>query len=264
MKNAWLALALAVSGCAQATTAPPQQPAPQVEVPAQPPQTEPPPPVVEPTPDPGPIDLSVKEDDDSPGPLPQAWSWTFNHANKYAVAKQNVQTARTSYVNAKSSFTAGNLPAPGDFEKANAALEFLNRSYAGLYYAPDATDEQRIATLEEASKTLLDWASYLDTIGLDKLPKSFRTSGSIALTFEDVVHGPAKRWRGEGLSLANACVARAKSNNVSSTASKSCDALVKANANLPQPPHAKTKPECACVPGDPLCSATMSGWCHPK
>lgn len=262
MKIAWLAPLLLVA-CGNSATAPAATPA-HADLPAQPPQTSEPEPVAAPEPEPELVDVATIQPkrDDEVAPLPQTWSWTFNQTNKYAVAKANMQSARTAYTTAAASFTNGSVPAPSVFEKVSSALEFLNRSYAALYYAPDATDEQRVATLEEAANTLLDWASQLDAIGLDKLPKSFRTSGSIALTFEDVVHGPAKRWRGEGLSLATACVARAKANKIDTPAAKTCTNLVKASAAQPAP--SKAKPECACTPGDPLCSATMSGWCHPK
>lgn len=262
MKIAWLA-SLLVAACGNAALPPPATA--HVDVPEQPPQTVPVPTFAAPTPDPPPIDLTARpDDDDTPGPFTGAWSVTFNHLNKYAVARQNMQSARNTYTTATTGFVPGAVPPAADFEKANAALELLNRRYAAVYYAPDATDEERAATLADAASTLLDWASRLDAVGLDELPKTFRTNRAIALTFEDVVSGPAKRWRSEGLALANACLARAKASNVATASVTRCGELVKKNASLPTPPHARTKPECACNPGDPLCSATMSGWCKPK
>ena len=53
--------------------------------------------------------------------------------------------------------TDGGLPAAAEFEKANSALELLNRRYAAAYYASDATGTQRVAMLEQAAEVLLRW-----------------------------------------------------------------------------------------------------------
>ena len=62
-------------------------------------------------------------------------------------------------------------------------------------------------------------------------------------------------------------VARAKTENVDNAAAKSCKTLHDNCAHLSTvktAPKSKAPVECACNPGDPLCSATMSGWCRPR
>jgi len=185
---------------------------------------------------------------------------------KYADAIKNMYSARISYVTAVTPLFAAvdaGAPSATDFEAANSLIDQLNRRSAAAFYAPDATNEQRIEVLDEISTLLLRWSQKLDEMGLAKTPASYRTSGKIALTFEELTHGPAKRWRGEGLTLANLCVQRAKSDHVETSAARACNTLLKTYTTPSTTPPSKSQPECACNPGDPLCSASMSGWCKP-
>lgn len=202
-------------------------------------------------------------------PLTGAWAVTFGHNGYYADAIKNVQSARAAYVAAaKPIFQSDSgVPSAPDFQKANALLDLLNRRFAAAYYAPNATIEERIGVLEEAASTLLRWSQRLDDLGMAQLPATYRTDHRVALTFEEVVQGPAKRWRGEGENLAAICVTRAKTENVDNAATKNCKALHDNYAHLSTvktAPKSKAPAECACNPGDPLCSATMSGWCRPR
>lgn len=202
-------------------------------------------------------------------PLTGAWAVTFGHNGYYADAMKNVQSARAAYAAAaKPIFESdGGVPPAPDFQKANALLDLLNRRFAAAYYAPNATIQERIAVLEEAASTLLRWSQRLDDLGMAQLPATYRTDHRVALTFEEVVQGPAKRWRSEGFNLAGICVTRARTEDVDNAASKSCKTLHDNYAHLSAvkaPPKSKAPAECACNPGDPLCSATMSGWCRPR
>ncbi|MBX3229806.1 MAG: hypothetical protein KIT84_05685 [Labilithrix sp.] len=220
----------------------------------------------EPGPGPAPAPASAADapKDDPSTMLNGAWSATFRHDQKWADAIKNMRDARAAYVAAATPvFTStSGVPAASEFQHVNMLLEQLNRRSAAAYYAPDATSEQRIEVLDEISTMLLRWSQKLDELGLTKTPASYRTNGKIALTFEDVVQGPAKRWRGEGLTLANLCVQRAKSDNVTTSAARACETLHKTYTTAGAPPPA-TQPECACPAGDPLCSASMNGWCKP-
>ena len=197
------------------------------------------------------MDLTVKPEDDSPAPLSDYWAATFNHTAKRPEAV-SMRSARAAYLSAAQSlFTSdAGIPSAQEFQAANAAIELLNRRYAAVYYAPDATSLQRIDSLEEIANILLRWSQRLGELGLDKLPKSYRTNGAIALTFEDVVHGPAKRWHNEGVTLANTCVARAKSENVNSYSARSCSGLVVLYAKTPALASSEVQPERACIAGD--------------
>ncbi len=198
--------------------------------------------------------------DDEPEtiPLSGAWAATFGHTLSYADAMRNVATARAAFLAASKPLfeSDGGVPAPEEFQKANAQMDLLNRRFAGAYYAPNATKDERLAVLEEASVTLLRWERRLDEVGLHVTPATYRSDRRLSLTFEDVTEGPAKRWRNEGYQLSKLCLERAACKQLHDTY-KTAMAKQGAPAKTPAPA------ECACHPGDPLCSATMSGWCRP-
>jgi hypothetical protein len=200
-------------------------------------------------------------------PLSGTWAATFGHTVKYAQARVEADDAFTRFqIAAKPLFDLkdGGALDPNDFQKANAQVDLMNRKFAAAYYAPDVKKEQRIDVLERASTALLSWADRLDQLGLTKTPPSYRTDHRLALTFEEVTHGPAQRWHGEGLALANLCVDRATKDGVTGPNASNCRINAQKYAVVTTPKPKTTAPvECACNPGDPLCSATMSGWCRP-
>jgi hypothetical protein len=94
----------------------------------------------------------------------------------------------------------------------------------------------------------------------------------VALTFEDVAHGPGERWRQEGIALVDLCIVQARSAGIDGPTARQCGALRRsvvgsAGARTSRPAKKPLRDGrvngCACAFGDPLCSASMSGWCHP-
>jgi hypothetical protein len=203
-------------------------------------------------------------------PLSGAWAATFGHTASYAEAMQNVRKAREAFDAASTPLQAaadGGLPNPTAFQRANALMDLLNRRFAAAYYAPNANTEERISVLESAARKLLEWSHDLDRLGLDVTPATFKADARLALTFEEVTEGPSKRWRNEGYQLSKLCVERAESERLDNASTKSCKTLHDRYRRVllrePTPTKSKAPAECACHPGDPLCSATMSGWCRP-
>ena len=202
-------------------------------------------------------------------PLSGAWAATFGHTSSYAEAIGTAHKTHDAFSVASKSLASvdGGLPNPVDFQRANALMDLLNRRLAAAYYAPNATSEQRIAVLSEAASTLLAWSRQLDDMGLGVTPAAFKADHRIALTFEEVTEGPAKRWRGEGYALSKVCLERASSDRIDNAATKSCKQLHDLYKQVllrgTAPPKTKAPAECSCNPGDPLCSSTMSGWCRP-
>lgn len=225
-------------------------------------KVEPPPEI----PEPPPVPVPPRPDEEPETiPLSGAWAASFGHTAPFAEALANAHKTRDAFLAASKPLTT--LDAPAEFQKVNALIDLLNRRFAAAYFAPNATEEERIAVLEEAASTLLAWARRLDEAGLAVTPAKLRTDPRVALTFEEVTEGPAKRWRNEGYHLSKLCVERAATDHVDNAATKSCRNLQNTYklvlANVASPPKTKAPAECACNPGDPLCSSTMNGWCRP-
>lgn len=221
-------------------------------------------------PEPPPLPVPPRPDEEPEVlPLSGAWAATFGHTLKFAEAMDKARFSRRVFEVSKKAIVVvdGGLPSALEFQQANGTMDLLNRNLAAAYFATDATNEQRIRVLEEASSTLLAWAKRLDELGLGLAPAAFKSDHRLALTFEDVAEGPAKRWRNEGYQLSKLCVDRGATDHIDNDATKTCKQLhdqYRAVLNRHAPPPKSTAPaECACNPGDPLCSATMSGWCRP-
>ena len=147
------------------------------------------------------------------------------------------------------------------FGQAQMLVDQASRMYAGAFNAKDATRDGRIDAIAEAAVLDMTMARTLDEQNLGSMPASWRSDPAVAGTFEDVDVGPTRRWRAEARVLSRQCVDTAKESNVLTDAARRCAAL---RTGLPakvvhQVPDAGTG--CACFPGDPLCSASLGGWC---
>ncbi|MBX3204644.1 MAG: hypothetical protein KF764_06215 [Labilithrix sp.] len=273
------AVALAFVGCAPPPTPSPHVPQP-VAIPAQPAReapvevavTE----VAVPEPAPEPV---VELDAGTPDPpeLPLSWSVAFGHTLPFAEAMRIARSSRTAFEGAAASTVSqadGGAPAPRQFERASSLLDLTSRRFAAAYHAPDADAASKLDALREAAAMLLAWSRRLDEVGLARAPAAYRSERAVALTFEDVADGPAKRWRAEGIALVQLCVESARSSRLDTPATRECSAMrqtyarvIARQARAPRAPDAggdRREPNgCACDPGDPLCSASMSGWCRP-
>ena len=224
-----------------------------------------------------PIEVAPSELEVDAGPpaLPMSWARTFGHTQPFAEAIRAARAARSSFEAAAAASLSpvdGGAPPARRFAEANALLDLASRRFAAAYHAPDATEGNQIATLREGAEVLLSWSRRLDELGLARAPASYRTDPSIALTFEDVAVGPAKRWREEGVALVLRCVELGRSPGArAESALRDCaamrrtyDHVVRRRTAADAGAGRADEGACACDPGDPLCSASMSGWCRPR
>lgn len=262
----WFAFTL--GACASGASAPERVHVPDVPVPVEVSRVEAAPEI----PDPPSLPLPPRPDDDPETiPLRGAWAATFGHTASFSDAMLAVEVARRAWLSASRPLfttTDAGLPEPMAFQSANQSVDLLNRRLAAAYYAPDAMKEERLRVLYQAASMLLGWAERLDQIGLATTPASYRADRRLALTFEEVAEGPAKRWRSEGYQLSKLCAERAAADQIDNPETRSCRTLHEGYRRImvrgaAPPPKTPAPPECACPPGDPLCSATMSGWCRP-
>ena len=146
------------------------------------------------------------------------------------------------------------------FGQAQTFVDQASRMYAASFHAPDAPREGRIDAIAEAAELDMTMARSLDEAGLGSLPVAWRANPAVASTFEDIAIGPTRRWRDEARVLARQCIDTARDSGVLTEAARRCAAL-----RTGTPLKAKRGPDpnagCACSPGDPLCSASLGGWC---
>lgn len=221
-------------------------------------------------------DADVDREERAPATaLPVSWAETFGHTRPFAEAMALARGTRATFDSAVASGITsadGGPPAPRRFEQASSLLDQASRRFAAAYHAPDATAGDKVDALREAAAMILAWSRTLDEAGLARAPASYRSDPSIALTFEDVANGPAKRWREEGVALVQRCVDSARASRIDSPAARDCTAMRQVYVHV-LARRAPTRVDagaasdtgaCACDPGDPLCSASMSGWCRPQ
>jgi hypothetical protein len=241
-----------------------------IELPAQPSAAEEPAPVAEPIPAIIIAAPHAAELDAGAPALPVSWSVTFGHTRTFVEAIRIARTARASFdvIAATSVVTDAGTPTPKQFERASSLLDQGSRQFAAAYHAPDASSANKIDALREAADMILAWSRRIDEAGLARAPATYRSDSAVALTFEDVANGPAKRWREEGLALVHLCIESARASGISSPSARDCSTMRQSYARvIGKKPLAMADAGasgCACDPGDPLCSASMSGWCRPK
>jgi hypothetical protein len=204
--------------------------------------------------------------------LPVAWKTAFGQTRPYAVAMTEARATRAAWEKAARSVAPnpdGGTPSGKPFEDARALLERGSRGYAAAYHAPDATPTQQLDAIREAAEMILAWSKRLTLAGLADTPPLYRSDPSIALTFEDVAHGPVRRWLDEGTALLELCVQEARLARLDTPAARTCTALAQphkaalAKRASGAADGGRGANGCACAFGDPLCSASMSTWCHP-
>ena len=205
-----------------------------------------------------PIDLTAPSPDPPP-PLPKIWMELAIPKLSYAEAIAKARASREAF----GRLTAPPKDAPdplrrGWFTRAMAHVDHASRQYAAAFHAVDASREGRIDAISEAAELELLVAKSLDDQGLDVLPTAWRSDAAVASTFEDVAVGPSRRWRDDGRALARQCIQTASEQAVTTEAAKRC-ALLRSGQ-----PTAHKASGCGCDPGDPLCSASLGGWCGSK
>ena len=218
--------------------------------------------------DDGPIvDLAPARDGGAPADviLPVTWRAAFDQTRPFAEA---IRLARQSRASCEASADAlgraldAGPPTAKRFEDVRALFDKCNRAFAAAYHAPDSTDADRLIALAEAAAMLLLFSQRLETAGLRHAPPTLRADPTVALTYEDVAHGPVQRWRQEAVALLDLCASARGAPE--SPAGRSCLALRLGPAGPGKSDAGSAQNGCACAPGDPLCSTSMTGgWCHP-
>jgi hypothetical protein len=205
-------------------------------------------------------------------------AWTKGPAQKpipFAPAMTNATSSRKNFDAVMASLPDAGVPSASTFGRGANFVDYTGRLYATAYYASDATPAQKIDALRAAAEMELAWSRRLDELGLEKMPESWRTDPSLALTWEDMTTGPVKRWRKEGLALVELCVATARETKIDTPSARACLAMRRNISRVVLPAEPKSVKNakgdagiaptagCVCDKGDPLCSATMNGWCAP-
>lgn len=188
--------------------------------------------------------------------LPVSWASAFGHHEPFAQASAVVH-ARAEALAGAIAPDAGAIDAEA-LERITSRLDAFTRASATAFHAPDATLDGKLAAVADAAETILAWSRRLDAFGFESTAGRFQADPRVGLSFEDVAHGPGRRWRGEGLALAKLCITLADRDGKTRLAAE-CRSFVEHNPTTD--PGTATR-GCACDPGDPLCSSSMSGWCR--
>lgn len=137
--------------------------------------------------------------------------------------------------------------------------ERVSTRYAEVFFATDAAVDDRIAAAGEAAEAAFTWAVRLERASLAKLPAAWSHDPRLGLTFEDVAMGPAARWRSQAGTLARLCL-HASREHGDHPIVPTCERLKKVDG---APPNDRPPSTCPCASGDPLCSASLGGFCAP-
>lgn len=237
---------LMLVSCAEAKSSSP--PPAVVEVPAQPTV------VAEPAPETVVPSVTATEPTETLPPL-----WTLDAPNVpklgFAEAIGKARVARDKWKKLTSP-TDDDAARKAWFVQVATIADEASRYYASAFHAGDA--KQQVDTIAEAAELDASIARRLDELGLNKMPVAWRSEPTIRATFEDVSEGPARRWRDESRALAKHCVSISEKFGAASEARTKC-------MNLRSTTGAKLAKgdasPCGCAPGDPLCSASLGGWC---
>jgi hypothetical protein len=196
-----------------------------------------------------------------PALLPKAWTAPSIPGLTFADALRKARGARDAFARLVPPATkAQEASIKAWFAQAQTFVDQASRMYAASFHAPDAPRDGRIDAIAEAAELDMTMARSLDDAGLGAMPVAWRADPAVMSTFEDIAIGPTRRWRDEARVLARQCVDTARDSGVVTDAARRCAAL---RTGTPQ--KAKRGPDpgagCACSPGDPLCSASLGGWC---
>ena len=193
--------------------------------------------------------------------LPKAWTAPSIPGLTFADALRKARGARDAFARLVPPATnAKETSMKTWFGAAQSFVDQASRMYAASFHAPDAPREGRIDAIAEAAELDMSMARSLEEAGLGAMPAAWRADPAVMSTFEDIAVGPTRRWRDEARVLARQCIDTARDSGVVTDAARRCAAL---RTGTPQ--KAKRGPDpgagCACSPGDPLCSASLGGWC---
>jgi hypothetical protein len=220
-----------------------------------------------PPPSPAPLDEAPAPEVE-PGDLPRRWSEPDVPRLAFAEAMRRARDGREAFARLRPPSPAGAAPdgsatdaSKAWFVAAVALVDQSSRMYAAAFHASDAPREGRVDAIAEAADLDASLVRKLDELGLATMPPSWKSDPTVHVTFEDVAYGPLRRWRDETRALARRCVSLAKEMAVVTAPVGRCAVLqTAAPAKVARAGDASSS-ECPCAPGDPLCSASIGGWC---
>ena len=219
-----------------------------------------------------PADLEAAAAIDAPEPapepltMPRSWSGPIVPELAFSDALRKARGARDAFARLTPPGAAkAKEPAmKAWFAQAQTQVDQASRMYAAAFHAPDAPREGRIDAIAEAAELDMTMARSLDEAGLGAMPVEWRSDPAVASTFEDIAIGPTRRWRDEARALARQCIATARDESVLTEAARRCALLRTGITAKAARQAADAGAGCACDPGDPLCSASLGGWCGAK
>jgi hypothetical protein len=259
--NAWSGL----TACGKEAIAPPALPPPVELVIGEP--APPPPPSAKPSPTAraAPVTpplVREPEPESASEPLPRTWTAPIVPGLGFADALRKGRAARDAFARLP-------LPPPNAkeaslkawFGQAQTLVDQASRMYAGAFNAKDAPRDGRVDAIAEAAELDMTMARTLDDQNLGSMPAAWRSDPAVMGTFEDVEVGPTRRWRAEARALTRQCIETARETNVVTAAARRCATLRTGAPTKVVQVTADAGAGCACHPGDPLCSASLGGWC---
>lgn len=241
-----------------ACTPPPAEPATPIEV-AVDAKPKPPPVVLTEDPEARPESVEIVPSGAPIPELPPAWASPPLDAKDFGSALKKARGIRDTFARLTPPSTT-DVARRGWFAYAVPLVDLASRSYAAAFHAADAPPEGRIDAIAEAADLELAFAMRLDELGIVELPDAWRSDPGLRVTFEEIATGPMKKWRDEARALAKRCVEVTNELQVRSDASRRCARIQSTQPGARAAP--KKGDACACAPGDPLCSASLGGWCH--
>jgi hypothetical protein len=216
-------------------------------------------PVVAPRIAPAPVPV---ERESEPEPVPRAWAAPIVPGLGFADALRKGRAARDAFERlTPPPPNAKEASLKAWFGQAQMLVDQASRSYAGAFHAKDAPHDGRIEAIAEAAELDMTMARTLDEQNLGSMPPAWRSDPAVAGTFEDVEVGPTRRWRAEARVLARQCIDTARESHVATDAARRCAALRTGVPVKVVRQASDAGAGCACSPGDPLCSASLGGWC---
>ena len=205
---------------------------------------------------------AAEPEPEPPEALPKTWTGPIVPGLAFTDALRKARGARDAFSRLAAPPAKAKEPVvKAWFAQAQLQIDQASRMYAAAFHAPDAPREGRIDAIAEAAELDMTMARSLDDAGLGSMPVAWRSDPAVASTFEDIAVGPTRRWRDEARVLARQCVQTARDEAVLTEAARRCAAL-RTGAPAKAARHAvDAGAGCACDPGDPLCSASLGGWC---
>jgi len=222
-------------------------------------------------------DDATSADDGTTEVLPAAWAKIEIPRLAFVEAMRAARKAHDGFDQLKPPAPSPRIDDPALrawYGRANALCDRASRMYAAAFHADDAPGVGRLEAIADAATLAMGMARTLDRLGIGEMPAGWKSDPALGSTFEEVAVGPTRRWRDEARVLVRQCTLAsatlATDGGAGAGAGSTPDAVrrctaLRTGAPLPAAKGARAGDAgtCACAPGDPLCSASLGGWCGP-